>query len=916
MKNLITTLYLLFSTITLYPQIGGYALNFDGTDDYVSTNYNTQINIFTIECWVKGNSAPSYSTDGTGVVHRNHNYQINWNHPSPDFRGAAAINVGGTWHNASFGPLTGNVWYHLAATYDGENLRAYKNGVLMNTNTNPSGNPDNISENLTLGSHSDPSSGRYFGGMIDEVRIWDVVLTADEIKANMYKEISTHSNLKVYYKMSNGSGTTLTDNSGNNVSGTLTNGPTWLASGSFAGSRQALDFDGTNDYVAMPQSFNDGFDNLQHFSFCGWVFCADLEPAGAWGTLFSTFGTDSRVIIAQMPDGYGGGKDDIFFSVDNRSGGMTYAEAYTENNVLKTGVWQHLSFVYDGTKETNSEKIKFYVDGVLQPLNFAGYTFPSAFPNNTTSGFVGSNNQQYDPFKGGRFDEFSFWNKSLTQSEIHEIMFRSLAGNETDLFAYYRFDQYEGTSLYDYSGNNRNGTLTNMDPATDWVASTAFNTWIGSESSTWSTAKNWSNGTTPVSTDNIGLYKWALGNETDITGAPTVNNLLFSSTASPTLGSDFTVNRNLILGKNTDLNGRSIKLGTYSSPGFLVEGDYRFFGSTGTISVESTWDNFSGINVGGLGAVISCNTSIMRTIVRGHTEFTNESNKSILRYYKIFEEAKENTDEIEFTLKFNYLESELNGLTESNLTLFKSTDNGNTWTSAGGVPDYGNNNITLTGITDIYGIWTIGNSASPLPVELSSLTAKVLDNSVIISWKTSTEVNNYGFEVERSLKTESDMVGGSQNPEWDKIGFVPGAGNSNSPKEYSFTDDLNDASLQSQNHKIRYRLKQIDNDGTFSYSKEVEIENLLPSAFELSQNYPNPFNPSTTIRFGLPADTRVTLEVFNIIGEKVATLLNNEIKSAGYYDVLFKASELSSGVYFYRLTAGEFISTKKLNIIK
>jgi len=257
---------------------------------------------------------------------------------------------------------------------------------------------------------------------------------------------------------------------------------------------------------------------------------------------------------------------------------------------------------------------------------------------------------------------------------------------------------------------------------------------------------------------------------------------------------------------------------------------------------------------------------------------------------------------------YKYHQDELNGGCENDLRLYKSTDGGTSWIKQeSAVFNAIDNTFSLTNVTSM-SRWTTADNSSPLPVELSSLTAKASGSSVIISWKTSTEVNNYGFEVERSLKTE--------DPEWNKIGFIPGAGNSNSPKEYSFTDDLNDASLQSQNHKIRYRLKQIDNDGTFSYSKEVEIENLLPSAFELSQNYPNPFNPSTTIRFGLPADTRVTLEVFNIIGEKVATLLNNEIKSVGYYDVLFKASELSSGVYFYRLTAGEFISTKKLNIIK
>jgi len=884
MKNLITTLFLLFSTITLYPQIGGYALKFDGTDDYVSTNYNTQINIFTIECWVKGNSAPSYSTDGTGVVHRNHNYQINWNHPSPDFRGAAAINVGGTWHNASFGPLTGNVWYHLAATYDGENLRAYKNGVLMNTNTNPSGNPDNISENLTLGSHSDPSSGRYFGGMIDEVRIWDVVLTADEIKANMYKEISTHSNLKVYYKMSNGSGTTLTDNSGNNVSGTLTNGPTWLASGSFAGSRQALDFDGTDDYVAFSEAYSPAYNNTA-LTIEAWIKSTSTrteEEIVNWGN-----NTDQNVVEFRMSTG------NIEFGMD--VSGWYYVSS---NSKVNDGKWNHVAVTKDGNN------LKLYING---KLDASGTISVSPSVNRMTIANVFQNNSYHSGRYEflGQIDEIRIWNSVRTEDQLRENMMVNLVGNETGLIAYYRFDHYDGTTLYDCTNNGKNGTLTNMDAATDWVASTAFNTWIGSENSTWSTATNWSSGTAPVSTDNIGLYKWNLGNETDITGAPTVNHLLFSSLATPVLSSGFTVNGFLILGKNINLNGKEITLGT---SGYLSEGNYRLYGSAGTITTSRPLSGLTSLtNIAGLGLSLKINSggfSGNTVITRGHSEHLSGGLfYNTRRYYDVTASGTFNVD-----ILYKYHQDELNGGSENDLRLYKSSDGGTTWIKQESAAfNASDNTFSLTNVTSM-SRWTTADNSSPLPVELSSLTAKASGSSVIISWKTSTEVNNYGFEVERSLKTE--------NPEWDKIGFVPGAGNSNSPKEYSFTDDLNDASLQSQNHKIRYRLKQIDSDGTSSFSKEVEIENLLPSAFELSQNYPNPFNPGTTIRFGLPADTRVTLEVFNIIGEKVATLLNNEIKSAGYYDVLFNASKLSSGIYFYRLTAGEFISTKKLNIIK
>ncbi|MBX2975241.1 MAG: T9SS type A sorting domain-containing protein [Ignavibacteriaceae bacterium] len=194
-------------------------------------------------------------------------------------------------------------------------------------------------------------------------------------------------------------------------------------------------------------------------------------------------------------------------------------------------------------------------------------------------------------------------------------------------------------------------------------------------------------------------------------------------------------------------------------------------------------------------------------------------------------------------------------------------------------------------------------NAVPLPVELTSFTAKVVSKNVTLNWQTATEQNNHGFEVERSAVA-------SQNMEWKTIGFVEGHGNSNSLRDYSFVDNSPLSGL------IKYRLKQIDNDGKYSYSNEVEIEVAnIPTDYVLFQNYPNPFNPSTTIKFGLPKDSKVVLEVYNIIGEKVTTLINQEM-SAGYHNINFTATGLATGIYIYRLTANEFTSTKKFILMK
>ena len=194
-----------------------------------------------------------------------------------------------------------------------------------------------------------------------------------------------------------------------------------------------------------------------------------------------------------------------------------------------------------------------------------------------------------------------------------------------------------------------------------------------------------------------------------------------------------------------------------------------------------------------------------------------------------------------------------------------------------------------------------------LPVELVNFTATaVLSNSIRLNWTTATEVNNYGFEVERK-----------SSDNWQKIGFVLGYGNSNSPKQYSFTDNkIVDGS------EFQYRLKQIDNDGKYEYSSVVEVK-VIPTDFSLSQNYPNPFNSSSIIKYSIPKSSQVSLKIFNTLGEEIETLVNEE-KVIGTYELTWNASNLPSGVYFYTLqvvdpeaSSGQgFMQARKMILLK
>jgi len=191
-----------------------------------------------------------------------------------------------------------------------------------------------------------------------------------------------------------------------------------------------------------------------------------------------------------------------------------------------------------------------------------------------------------------------------------------------------------------------------------------------------------------------------------------------------------------------------------------------------------------------------------------------------------------------------------------------------------------------------------------IPVELTSFTASVNDNDVTLNWETATELNNSGFDIERK-----STVG-----EYDKIGFVPGFGTTTEPRVYSFSD------VNMLPGIYTYRLKQIDYDGTFEYSDPVEVDIVIPDVYSLHQNYPNPFNPSTKITFTLAANAQVTLKVFDVLGQEVMTLINQDI-TAGVHTYDFDAAGINSGVYFYRIEVNgidgtNFTSIKKMILLK
>ncbi len=403
---------------------------------------------------------------------------------------------------------------------------------------------------------------------------------------------------------------------------------------------------------------------------------------------------------------------------------------------------------------------------------------------------------------------------------------------------------------------------------------------------------NWTNGGT--FTAGSSTVKLNGTSTQTLSTTTTFNNLVINNSAGITLLSNEIVNGTLTL------TSGNISTGAYTltigGSGLITRTSGHIVGNLKRTYTEEGTKTFAVGTANGYSPVAVHTTDIGDFTVKAtQGAHPNTVGGNVLQRYWTLTSAGITTAD----LTFQYLDGDVVG-TEANYVIGKYS--GGAWSFPGGSVNTSANTATINGVTS-FSDWTLGEPGAT-PVELASFTASVHNNVVHLKWQTATEVNNYGFEVERSSKA------GLPNSDWETVGFVEGHGTSNAPKEYSFVD--NKVSVAG---KYYYRLKQIDRDGNLKHSPEIEVTIDKPAKYELSQNYPNPFNPSTTIRFDLPEVSYIKLTVYNTLGEEVKTLVS-ENKQPGYYEVTLNISELAGGVYFYRLQAGNFIQVRKMLFLK
>jgi len=351
-----------------------------------------------------------------------------------------------------------------------------------------------------------------------------------------------------------------------------------------------------------------------------------------------------------------------------------------------------------------------------------------------------------------------------------------------------------------------------------------------------------------------------------------------------------------------NLNGTPVDLGgTGSTTSISETGDGRF--SNGRLTATRALSSPSAADPAGLGIEITASNDLGDvTIARGHAiQTASNGNQSIARYYEVT--PSQNNSGLSAELTFSYTDAELNGLSESKLEFFKSEDGGSNWSEEGFDSRDGTaNTVTLSGIASM-SRWTLGSETSPLPVELVAFDGRAAEQGVRLTWRTASETNNAGFDVERQ---------GPGAQAWTHVGFVEGKGTTSAASTYSFTDK----DLPYEADSLTYRLKQMDlGEGGHEYSAPVTVPLGVPDALTFRDNFPNPFSAQTTIRYELPRSTPVRLIVFDLLGRRVKTLVDAQ-QTAGRHQVRLSASDLASGTYLVRLSANRTAQTTRVTVAR
>jgi len=885
-----------------------YALHLDsdnsnGRDQIeLPITLDAQNSNFTAECWLKPTTIGSAHTlfdqksgTGTGKVL----LRINSD-------GTLSSDLGGT-KKSGRQALSANRWTHVAASYDGTDIRFYINGSLDTTHTVSAQGYNGF---WVFGTTRTGAYG--FDGVVDELRIWDDVRTEAELRDNLHKPlVGSESNLIGYYRFDLMAGTNLPDVSGNRENGILKNFAlsgsvsNWVVSTApvvaqaqihhIKGPGSCLVFDGSNDYVTLTNFLN---------------------PSSSSWTMEGWFNADNTTtrLLSQL-DGTGTGRNILHFSngiiQTNLSGSSVLG-----STTIATGTWYHYAITYNGST------LRVYLNGLLEIST-------SANVSSATGNYQLGCNKGRSLFFEGKLDELRFWSTTRTQAEIQDNMYTSVAEDATGLLAYYPCDHFNGTSLEDASSNSNTGTLKNF-PWNCWASAADREPFKTIKTGDHNSGSTWKEGTAPSSSgDQLAIFHDVTLNSTGTYEKMHINSgVMVTTSADVTVNGDVVINGSLS-GANKIILGGSSKqcLGGSGTLGALqvnnsndvsLEGDLTISGAltltsgdievnshtltlTGTTSHGSSTSYLKLNGTGNVKTTVGADPVILpvgrnpylpiiiddggsaeytvgvadKVYSNPTTQATELTQNCVSETWTI--QSSQSVSNVSIQIGWDAAE-ETTGFKRNKCTV-AYWENGvnSSWTkgSGGGAASGSDPYFQTTSMgsmsTNLY-YFGIGSSGSPLPVELSFFQVNWLEagQKAALYWETAAEINNSHFEIERSVDGIHYKV----------IRQIGGNGTTNSAQQYSFTDH----NVPTTQGYVYYRLKQVDFNGQHEYS-DVRTLQASQNAVTTLNVYPNPAVNQLYIDFSVPVES---VTIYNTLGEPVpvayqANSLNIEVLAPGNY---------------------------------
>tara|TARA_X000001036_G_scaffold436220_1_gene478940 strand:+ start:273 stop:3695 length:3423 start_codon:yes stop_codon:yes gene_type:complete len=912
-----------WSTDVPTPPDNNHSLSFDGVDDDVNIGDIDLVNNFTIISYVK----PDYSLwNGDGgendmIVGKGDSYMLGM-HETWGLYAELLPTGSGTWEgsnstylqNNGISPtfLSENTWSQVATTYDGQDLKVYVNGVMIyqialsiDINQND--------QSTVIGNCSSPHDDRWLKGNIDETSIWNIALTQEQIQSQMNHELTgTEEGIVGYWNFNDGEGSTLTDLSGNGNHGTI-NGATWSddvpPAPQQTSPNHSLSFDGQDDYVQIADS--DELDGMENLTVQFWVKFNSYNDysTGSEGYNIlskSEYGQDANIEVSYSF--YTAKDEDGMTFLIQTDNGQADAHLSGYESIISLNQWHHITGTYDGNYAY------LFIDGELKATS--SQREGSIYENDYALRFGSTIGTSWNTYFDGLIDEVSIMSTALTSDQIQEHMDSPLSGDESGLVGYWNFNDGEGSTLTDLSGNGNHGTINGA-------------TWSDDGAPFQPLEELDTIATITLSDVNTYIFPGYIGDTALVAVTADLGDIDLYSSEMHFTGFQGVLGFEGIVTEGTPMGDADWNVVVNEQEEVLITGNYGSDAISGDVTLFylqfSVGDSLSEDSI---------------AIQLAHVELNEEEGEietfdgSVSVSHLLFGDVTQNDDVsmMDAANVLRYLVGSVDfdkyQMSAADVTMDESISA----LDASVVAQYGVGLVESLPHSD----GTDGSGDLIIDDMLQYETGEILEIPVMLT----NGDNLLSFEVDLTYDPNQVTV---ESIEWSELidhfmieennesGSIRVAGSGTTPDgeqgvfatiRLQVLETTTDQSIDLTINKMRINEAEAVEDVIVSITQEVlSTDNAtVPNVYALHQNYPNPFNPTTKISYDLPEASVVSLSIYDLMGREIRTMINSE-QTAGFKNIQWNATDnlgksVPAGMYIYTIQAGEFRQTRKMVLLK